>query len=331
MSVSKYMLLYRQDEQSQSRLLDQESGDIRQDPGVPNSVIRTWHISFDLIKRNRPQAAELISLMAMLDRQGIPEFLLNVRFSNPLDLEDATGSLGEISLITIEKSGKIFGMHRLVQLATRKWIERYVDRKLWWGEAFKTISKAFPNGSYTNWKTCETLSPHALQVLTYGLESSQSMLDRPSLLYNMAWYNRIQGRYEVAKAESQESVTLRKDILPNNDMRIYESVEVLALVLSSQGKYADTEAMNRQALEIGEKVLGKTHPDTLTNVHHLASLLQNRHEDKEATILYQRACSGYKLSLGPEHLTTKACVKQYFALLDSLEKAKQMKLYSAAC
>ena len=78
MSVSKYLMLYRQDEQSQSRLLDQESGDLRRDPSVPNSVIRTWQISFDLIKRNKPQAAELLSFMAMLDRQGIPEFLLNV-------------------------------------------------------------------------------------------------------------------------------------------------------------------------------------------------------------------------------------------------------------
>lgn len=76
MSVSKYLMLYRQDEQSQSRLLDEESGDLRRDPGVPNSVMRIWRISFDQIKQKKPQAAEFLSLMAMLDRQGIPEFLL---------------------------------------------------------------------------------------------------------------------------------------------------------------------------------------------------------------------------------------------------------------
>jgi hypothetical protein len=76
MTVSKYLTLYRHDEVSQSRLLDEESGDLRWDPGVPNSVIRTWQISFDQIKRKWPSAAELLSLMAMLDRQGIPDFYL---------------------------------------------------------------------------------------------------------------------------------------------------------------------------------------------------------------------------------------------------------------
>jgi hypothetical protein len=42
MTVSKYLMLYRHDEVSQSRLLDEESGDLRRDPVVPNSVIRTW-------------------------------------------------------------------------------------------------------------------------------------------------------------------------------------------------------------------------------------------------------------------------------------------------
>ncbi|KAG9242022.1 hypothetical protein BJ878DRAFT_389918, partial [Calycina marina] len=76
MSVSKYLVLYRQDEQNQSRLPDQGDGNLRRDPGVPSSVIRTWQTSFDLVKRSRPQAAELLSLMAMLDCKGIPEFLL---------------------------------------------------------------------------------------------------------------------------------------------------------------------------------------------------------------------------------------------------------------
>jgi hypothetical protein len=119
-SVSKYLTLYRQNEESQSRLLEEDFGDLRRDPSVPHSVIRSWEISFNQLKRNKPQAAELLSLMAMLDRQGTPEFLLNVPYPNSLDLEDALGPLDDFFLITIEKGGKSFGMHRLVQLATRK-------------------------------------------------------------------------------------------------------------------------------------------------------------------------------------------------------------------
>ncbi|KAH6714496.1 hypothetical protein BKA61DRAFT_575242 [Leptodontidium sp. MPI-SDFR-AT-0119] len=270
-SVSKYLVLYRLDEQSQSRLLDQDSGDLRRDLGVPNSVIRTWQISFNQIKRNKPQAAELLSLMAMLDRQGIPEFLLNAR-------------------------------------------------KRWWGEAIEVVSKVFPNGSYSNWKTCETLLPHALQVLMYGLESSESILDRASLLYNLSWYNWMQGRYEVAKAESQESLTLRKDILPNHDMRIYESVEMLALVLSYQGKYAEAEAMNRQTLEIREEVLGKTHPDTLTIISNLAQVLSRQGKYADAEAMNRQTLEISEEVLGKTHPDTLTTMSNLAQVLDKQGK-----------
>ncbi|KFY48968.1 hypothetical protein V495_00865, partial [Pseudogymnoascus sp. VKM F-4514 (FW-929)] len=235
MSVSKYLMLYRQNEQSQSRLLGKEYGDLRRAPGVRNSVFQTWQISFDQIKQNNPQAAELLSLMAMFDRQGIPEFLLCIKYPNPLDLEEALGSLDEFSLITIENGGKTFEMHRLVQLATRKWLERFGDSERWQREAIEVVAKAFPSGDYNNWKTCEAMSPHATEVLKYELESDQSILERASLLYNMAWYNWLQGRYKIAKAESQESLTTRQHLLQDDDTMIFKGIGMLGLVLQSQG------------------------------------------------------------------------------------------------
>ncbi|OBT52166.1 hypothetical protein VE04_08056, partial [Pseudogymnoascus sp. 24MN13] len=235
MSVSKYLILYRQNEQSQSRLLGTEYGDLRRAPGVHNSVIRTWQITFDQIKQNNPQAAVLLSLMAMFDRQGIPEFLLCIKYPNPLDLEEALGPLDEFSLITIENGGKTFEMHRLVQLVTRNWLERFGDGERWQREAIKVVAKAFPSGDYNNWRTCEAMSSHAIEVLKYELESDQSRLERASLLYNMAWYNRLQGRYEIAKAESQESLTTRQHLLQDDDTMIFNSIGMLASVLESQG------------------------------------------------------------------------------------------------
>src|SRR6266536_3638545 len=83
---------------SPSTLLDEEFGDLQRDPGVPNSVIKTCQISFNQIKKNRPKAAELLSLVAVLDRQGILEFLLCKDDQN-LDFEDALAPLNEFSLI----------------------------------------------------------------------------------------------------------------------------------------------------------------------------------------------------------------------------------------
>jgi hypothetical protein len=57
-------------------------------------------------KRTRPPSIELLSLMAVLDRQGIPESLLSVADQNSLDFETALPPLDEFALIIAEKGGK---------------------------------------------------------------------------------------------------------------------------------------------------------------------------------------------------------------------------------
>jgi tetratricopeptide (TPR) repeat protein len=47
------------------------------------------------------------------------------------------------------------------------------------------------------------------------------------------------------------------------------SINNLALVLSSQGKYDEAERIHRQALALRETVLGKEHPNTLTSMNNL--------------------------------------------------------------
>ena len=41
-----------------------------------NSIIITWQISFEHIRRSRPSATDLLSLMSLFDRQSIPEVLI---------------------------------------------------------------------------------------------------------------------------------------------------------------------------------------------------------------------------------------------------------------
>lgn len=79
-------------------------------------------------------------------------------------------------------------------------------------------------------------------------------------------------------------------------------------MLQYQGKYEAAEAMNRRALEGKEKVLGTEHPETLTSVYCLAYLLHQRGDPAAAMPLYERACAGYVLKLGPSHPTTIRCI-----------------------
>jgi hypothetical protein len=77
MTISKYLSLFGRKEENQAKLLQDDMGDLRRDPSIPNSVLTTWQMSFNQIKKDNPQASGLLSLMCVLDRQGIPEFLLS--------------------------------------------------------------------------------------------------------------------------------------------------------------------------------------------------------------------------------------------------------------
>ena len=324
MPVSKYLALYRYDKVSQSRLLDEDSGDLRRDPGVHNSVIRTWQISFDQIKRKWPTAAELLSLMAMLDRQGIPDFLLSASCPNPLDLEAALNILDEFSLISVEKGGTRFEMHRLVQLAMRKWLEQYQEIERWQGKVVEVVANSFPNGNYSNWEICETLWPHAQEVLSSRFIAEAYNLTQAALLYHMAWYSWLQGRYVLARAQIRESLSIRERILKGNDIRIFDSVGLLGLVLQYQGKYDEAETMNRRALVGRETALGLEHPDTLTSVNNLALLLQHQGKYDEAETMSRRALVGRETVLGLEHpdtLTSMFCLGDLLEALGNFQDA----------
>jgi len=304
MTVPRYLTLYRNDEVNQSRLLDEESGDLRRDPGVPNSVIRTWQISFDQIKEKWPSAAKLLSLIAMLDRQGIPDFLLHASYQNDLDLEAALSPLEEFSLISVERGSTRFEIHRLVQLATRKWLERYQELERWQEMAVKVVSNTFPNGEYKNWEICEALWPHAQEVLRPRFVSDTSCLAKAALLYHMGWYSEMQGRYMLASAQSQESLNIRERLLQENDVEIFYSVGLLGSTLQYQGKYNEAETKTRRALAGFKIALGPEHPFTLTSMSELALIYWKRGQWKEAEDLEVQVMETRKRILGHEHPDT---------------------------
>ncbi|KAK8142848.1 hypothetical protein G3M48_008096 [Beauveria asiatica] len=75
-SVRKYLDEFRISDRRKASLLSLMGGELRRDAEAKNTILITWHISFNYIRKTRPSAADLLSLMSFCDRQGIPEFLL---------------------------------------------------------------------------------------------------------------------------------------------------------------------------------------------------------------------------------------------------------------
>ena len=304
MTVAKYLQLLRHDGENQIKLRSKNEADLRPDPGVPNSVIRTWQISFSLIKDQNPAAADLLSCMCMLDRQGIPEFLLCQDDDQALDFEDAIGILVRFSFVAEEKDQKVFAIHRLVQLATRKWIETYGEVGRTQEEALRLVSQTYPDGEYENWKTCEALEPHAQIVLNYIFDSKECKLQQAQILHYEAWYASQQGRFKISEQVVQRAIDIRKTCLDSEDPALLDCLGLLASIYSGQGRWSEAEKLEEQVLKSRTRVLGTEHSDSLISMNNLATTYQNQGRWSEAEKLNIELVEIKKRVLGAEHPET---------------------------
>ncbi|KAJ4211931.1 hypothetical protein NW759_012218 [Fusarium solani] len=76
-SVKTYLDAFRESDKKKGSLLNRDAGDLRRDETVSNSVVTTWQVTFEQIRRERPSAAKLLSFMSFFNPQGIPEFVLH--------------------------------------------------------------------------------------------------------------------------------------------------------------------------------------------------------------------------------------------------------------
>ncbi len=128
----------------------------------------TWQISFDQIRLQRPAAANVLSLMGTLDREGIPAELLTGVSPDEIEFSEDVGILVQYSLITRNEVTVSFSMHRLVQLTIRIWLSRQGTLHKWEAEALRLVSNSSSEmGSI--------MLPHVGVVLRYNFEAKVDM------------------------------------------------------------------------------------------------------------------------------------------------------------
>jgi tetratricopeptide (TPR) repeat protein len=320
MSQEEYLLMLKKDEQNLKNSLSMELQDHRRERGVPNSVFRTWKLSYDQMREQEPRAAALLSLMAMLDRQAIPETLLRPEDAREVDFFSAVGTLDNFSLITKAIGKETYAIHRLVQLSIHVWLEQHKQRERYEEEALALLAERFPSGGHENKEACETLVAHAQAVLKYYCDSEPSLKRRSTLLYNISWFDLQQGRYDLAYEKISESYCLREKLLGQEDVETLDSLSILGSVLRAQGKYEEVEEIYRRVLKGYEKELGVEHPFTLTSVGNLASVLRNQGKYEAAEEMNRRALEGQEKVIGIEHPDTLTSVSNLALVLQNQGK-----------
>ena len=320
-TVEDYLEILLEEDSGLQDLLDQDLPDLRRDSRGQNSVIRTWKVSFNQIKDKKPRAAEILSLMAVLDRQGIPKFLLR-RGSEAAELTTALGTLQAFSLIRAEVGGKSFEVHRLVQMATQQWLKHEGSLAIWQEKSLKALSAVLPSGNYGTWDTCELLSPHVEAVVRYTFESDSNQLQCAKLLGNISTYYQNQRQYSLAYERCWSALSIQRSLLGSEDQDTLSNMHNLAVILDYQGKYKTAEEIYQQTLELRKKVLGPEHPATLTSMNNIAEVLYKQGKYKMGEEIHHQTLELYKKVLGPEHPATLTSMNNIAGVLYKQGKYK---------
>ena len=270
--------------------------------------------------------------MSFFDRQGIPEALVRNRgearnrcedlerrrsdnegrddedsgseSSVHDEFEDDILTLRNYSFIFVNVDTTTFGMHRLVQLATRKWLEAHGQLEGWKQQYIKNLCTEFPTGKYENWPKCQALFPHAKSALAQQPEGEDSLREWALLLYNAAWYAWLRGSFTDAEKMSIKSMKVREKQLGQEHVETLSSIAMLALAYKLGGLWKEAEELEVQVMETSKRVLGQEHPDTLTSMANLALTYWNQGRWKEAEELGVQVMETRKRVLGQEHPDT---------------------------
>jgi tetratricopeptide (TPR) repeat protein len=321
-TILKYIQLLDHGDHSLVELLSQPFEDEGRDSSVPNAVTATWIVSFKQINQQYPYAGDLLSLMSLFDRQGIPTSLLTYHqekgqsqqddqqerlggSGGAVELEKALGVLKAFSFISESEVQENLNMHRLTQLVMRKWLKSEGKAQKWGEIALCNLSALFPVGEQKNWTMCAMYLPHVYAVLDQKGSGSTKAVTAEATLQHMAAFFMVHvGQWDKAEELLVQAVKTSKELLGAEHPDTLTSIANLASTFRKQGRWKEAEELDLQVIETSKRVLGAEHPDTLSSIANLASTFEDQGRWKEAEELELQVIETRKRVLGAEHPDT---------------------------
>ena len=304
-TVSEYLETLVNDESDLKELLSEHLEDPRRDWSSENSVIRTWKLSFEQISKESPRAAEVLSLLAILDYNGAPRSLLRKEDETETGFRTALGVLQAFSLITATRGqSAICKMHRLVALSTQKWLEVRGTLQYWQYQGLNVLARTFPGPGQQNFKEFTNmlaLMPHTQLVLGYQFNSTDEMLICAKLLISTALFDLSSARYQQAFEKCEQSLRIRESLLPSDHPETLESAQTLGEALLHRGELGAAKTMLQRAIMGREKSLGPLNVDTLESLSDMTITLLEMNDLESAEKTSRRALKGREEVLGHDH------------------------------
>jgi hypothetical protein len=239
-----------------------------------------------LIKQRYSKAAGLLALIGVLDGQGIPDYLLAQHFDSVLAFENALSLLLSFSFVSSTKEGSVIKMHFLVQLATRRWLEKShesnTELENWQSAPLAILAKVFPKPDFESRQICGDLWPHVQLILKYNFPSI-SETQRAVLLEKAGMYDLYEYRFKMASKRLVDALEVRQKLLGQDHPETLKSYHSLSSVRLSQGKFNEAMRYCQLAFDVRTSTLGIEDPDTIATMGQMASIYESLGENIKAS------------------------------------------------
>jgi len=128
---------------------------------------------------------------------------------------------------------------------------------------------------------------------------------------------------EIPEPEAEIIVAEMVKELGQIEVQTASSLNNLAALYESMGRYEEAEPLYVRSLSIWEQQLGADHPSTATSLNNLAALYESMGRYAEAEPLYVRSLSIREQQLGAYHPDTATSLNNLAALYESMGRYEE--------
>lgn len=295
-SIEDYLHMYRKTDGDKIKLLSSKYRDNTGSRGSQSDVATTWLRSFDHICKADPFAMEILSFVAYIEPRAIPRSILP-HLGSDWRIDQAIRTISGVGFLT-ERGNKVFDMHSLVHLMTRRWVENHPK-----GASLRKVvvhlSKIFPTGDWENRRLWRQYLPHALRVLRENEDAEK---------YNYEHYrlgHRVGNRL-LADGSSREAVELLQRMgatqtLPDDPSYQLGYQHLLATAYLENGQIGEAVELLQTVVAIRSQTLAEDHPNRLVSQHELARAYLENGQIEEAVKLLQMVVAIRSQILAEDH------------------------------
>ena len=334
--LDSYLRMYRESDTSKIRLLGENFEDDVRDSEAKNPIATTWIISFDYIRMHVPQAAELLSLMSVLDAQNIPEILLP-HGKDAISFNKAIGTLEAFSFISTRTATpsslqqfRLFDLHRLVRLAIRNWLDMNSTLDQQTAQMQKIlVSWCSKTESSQKFELSHLLLPHATEILASDLLHFRSQSDQSFEVEDI-------GKPSLLDLHSVSTMTLTPfaetiyllETVDSIDNLVRDTGRLLGYVtwmMADHGNHVEARNYGSKSVDFSTRALGQSDIMTLIAIRTLAVILENLGDFEHAERLIRQAVTIYEVHYGLQHVLTLRRLKALALFLVKRQREQEAK------